>query len=244
MGWAKLDDRFTEHPKVVGLSAQAVRLHVWGIVYCARNRTDGLIPAVMPRSWGHTAKHVGELVKGHLWEEVDGGYQVHDYLHYNPSRASIQEREKQLSGARSTAGKRGAAARWQQNGRAGGNADGKPPRQIDGTPDVGPRTRDDDDLSVLTDSASSSGYGTGGLPVLPWLAESRERLAKAGFLDSSEESALSAISADYGLAECMKAVELCEAANLLPFARNLRRHLIAEFGQPEWADKRKRQRYG
>lgn len=48
------------------------------------------------------------LVACGLWEEAEGGWQVHDFLVYNPSREQIMaERE-----ARSKAGREGARRRW------------------------------------------------------------------------------------------------------------------------------------
>ena len=47
MVWVKLDDQFTENPKVVQAGPLASWLHVCGLVYCSRNLTDGFIPAMM-----------------------------------------------------------------------------------------------------------------------------------------------------------------------------------------------------
>ena len=111
MVWVKLDDQFTENPKVVQAGPLAGWLHVCGLVYCGRNLTDGFIPAVMvPRlatfdhigittggmagmfEFGHDIEHaelVDQLIAVGLWEETDGGYVIHDYLDYNPSKADV-----------------------------------------------------------------------------------------------------------------------------------------------------------
>ena len=47
MTWVVLDDKMPEHPKNVGLSDGAFRLHVSGICYCNRHLTDGIISADM-----------------------------------------------------------------------------------------------------------------------------------------------------------------------------------------------------
>lgn len=36
MSWVRLDDQFADHPKVVGLSSDAFRLHVSAMCYCAK----------------------------------------------------------------------------------------------------------------------------------------------------------------------------------------------------------------
>lgn len=93
MSWAKFDDAFPWHRKVRRLSDGAFRLHVTAICYAAKDYTDGLIlvedldemPAVR-----QVEKRIVELVAARLWEPVDGGWVVHDYLEYNPSRAKVQ----------------------------------------------------------------------------------------------------------------------------------------------------------
>lgn len=88
MTWARLDDGFDEHPKVVARSDRAFRAHVRGIVYCARNLTNGFVPeAAAVQLRGRPA--VDELVLAGLWEQVDGGYRIHDYLDYHPTRAKV-----------------------------------------------------------------------------------------------------------------------------------------------------------
>ena len=85
MTWVRLDDQFADHPKVVGLSAVAFRLHVRAICYAARHETDGVIPAAFVIKRAAT-----ELVGAGLWEENPAGYIIHDYLEYNPSAASLR----------------------------------------------------------------------------------------------------------------------------------------------------------
>jgi len=116
MVWVKLDDQFTEHPKVIMAGPLAGWLHVCGLVYCGRNLTDGFIPSPMvPRlatfehigittggmagmfEFGHdieTQELADVLVDCGLWEEAEGGYMIHDYLEYNPSKAEVLAERK------------------------------------------------------------------------------------------------------------------------------------------------------
>lgn len=117
MPWANLDDQFPDHPKVVNLSHGAFRLHVAGICHSSRYLTDGRIDAsVVPRLISrYKPAMLAELTAGDrpLWVPVVGGYEIHDYLEWNRSRAEIQEHQSRLRKVRSEAGKKGARARWQ-----------------------------------------------------------------------------------------------------------------------------------
>ena len=114
MSWVKLDDGFPDHPKVIGLSVPARWGFVAGLCYCASYLTDGLIPERKARELA--GRGVKELVACGLWEQVDKGYEVHDYLDYNPSRNEVTEHRQTVSEARSKAGIKGAAKRWQTDG--------------------------------------------------------------------------------------------------------------------------------
>lgn len=110
MPWANFDDCYPDHPKVIGLSDAAFRLHTSGVIYCARYKTDGFIPKpqvskLVPAFRNAT---LNELTRADLWVTDGAGYYIHDYLEWNRSRAEI-EAEKE---AKSKAGKKGAKARW------------------------------------------------------------------------------------------------------------------------------------
>lgn len=95
MAWVKLDDRFDEHPKVAALSDSAVALFVSGLAYCNRNLTDGFVPRQVGLGQlrycdGNTTPVIGELVEAGMWEEAPGGWQVHDYLDFQPSREQVE----------------------------------------------------------------------------------------------------------------------------------------------------------
>ncbi len=94
MTWVRLDDSFSDNPKVAGISDAAFRAYVTALCYCARQLTDGVVPTIMLRRLGIRAKDITELVEVGLWHEADVGIVIHDYLKYNASRAKIEaERE-------------------------------------------------------------------------------------------------------------------------------------------------------
>lgn len=93
MAWVKLDDQFPDHPKVVQAGPLAAWLYVCGLAYCARYLTDGFIPAAQVRKLADVddvTPLVTALVAVGLWRECEGGYEVHDYLDYNPPAAKVR----------------------------------------------------------------------------------------------------------------------------------------------------------
>jgi hypothetical protein len=92
--WVKLDDNFPSNPKVVDLEDAAFRLYVEGLCYCAANLTDGRLTAgALRRLCGSPS--AAELVSAGLWLVTEAGYEVKDYLKYNPSREKVEaERDK------------------------------------------------------------------------------------------------------------------------------------------------------
>lgn len=119
MSWTKIDDRFADHPKVVGLSDRAFRLYVTALCYASRHETDGAIPASAPFLPGQR-KAVKELQDAQLWDVgVGRTHVIHDYLEYNPTRVVLEGRRAVVHEARVRAGRAGglatAQAKVQQN---------------------------------------------------------------------------------------------------------------------------------
>jgi len=88
----KFDDQFPIHRKVSRLSDAAFRLHVEAIFWCARNLTDGFIgqgDLVSVSRYRRPQGYVAELVNGGLWDVVDDGWQIHDYLDWQDSRDKV-----------------------------------------------------------------------------------------------------------------------------------------------------------
>lgn len=113
MTWARLDDAFRDHPKFLGLSLSAVGLWACGLAYCSRYLTDGFIPKLAvdrlapgdkPRA---IRSAIDELLNAGAWEiGRDGGYQVHDFLDWNPSKERVLaardlDRKRKIAGGNS-----------------------------------------------------------------------------------------------------------------------------------------------
>lgn len=102
MSWVKVDDKAWSHPKFTDLSGNAVRLWLFALCWCNQQETDGKIPRGALRVLGGSPKAARELVSAGLWEVSEAGWEVHDFLHYQPSRA---QRNAQREGIRSRVAK-------------------------------------------------------------------------------------------------------------------------------------------
>lgn len=98
MGWVRIEDKFPENVKVSALSSAAKWFHVEALCYASRNLTDGFVPAHIAKRLGWS-KYAKSLVAAGVWEVVEGGWQIHDYLDYNPSKQEIEQKAKQKAEA-------------------------------------------------------------------------------------------------------------------------------------------------
>lgn len=103
MTWLKTDDGYYDHPKIRALTLAEYVLHHGGQVLCARLETDGVITRdqidlLVRKGLRNPTRVVKSLVEQGLWIEVEGGWQIHDFLDYNPSRA--QKKKEREDGAR------------------------------------------------------------------------------------------------------------------------------------------------
>jgi hypothetical protein len=99
MPFGRLHEEAAGEDKLLIISDAAWRMWGMGLIYCQKNLTDGFIDERAIELWGVKAKPwrrvadelCREQVKGRapLWERVDGGYKVHDYLQWNDSKEEI-----------------------------------------------------------------------------------------------------------------------------------------------------------
>jgi hypothetical protein len=93
MPWVKIDDKFHSHPKVIAAGVEGVALHVIALSWCGEYLTDGFIPEAQIRRLSLSDNYqaiAAHLVSVGLWDIADGGYQIHDYLEYNPSAEQVR----------------------------------------------------------------------------------------------------------------------------------------------------------
>ncbi|MFJ9029772.1 hypothetical protein ACIRQP_14810 [Streptomyces sp. NPDC102274] len=105
MPWVRLDDRFPSHRKVALLSDRAFRLYVSALCWSSENLTEGkltdreLTLVARVRDMKKTAK---ELEDARLWDRVEDGWMIHDFLEYNPDRAKVKA-DREANAARQQA---------------------------------------------------------------------------------------------------------------------------------------------
>ncbi len=98
MAWAKLDDGFDTHRKVDRVSLEAVGLWARALAYASRYLTDGKVDhewlesRVPPKD--RREKLLNSLVDAGLFDLREDGIWIHDYLDYNPSKESVEERRE------------------------------------------------------------------------------------------------------------------------------------------------------
>lgn len=92
MAWVRLNDNFYDHPKFDDVDNAAVGLWAKGLSYCNSQLTDGFIKTGRVFALRGTIEDAEALVAAGLWTKVEGGYQFHDYLDYQPSRESTMEK--------------------------------------------------------------------------------------------------------------------------------------------------------
>jgi DnaD/phage-associated family protein len=99
MTWAKFDDVCPEHPKVAGLSDAAHRLWFNAVCYSTKMNTDGRIKApILARLYPRRPLVLAEqLVTAGLWHEVADGWDIHDFLTYQPARADVLKKRAEDS---------------------------------------------------------------------------------------------------------------------------------------------------
>jgi len=94
LGWVRIDDNFSDHPKVIALSDAAFRLFITGLCYSNRQLTDGLIPYQIVSNWvgDNPFKPSDELEDQNLWERVDKGFLIRSYTEYQPTREKVNKK--------------------------------------------------------------------------------------------------------------------------------------------------------
>lgn len=110
MTWVRLDEQFARHPKVVAAGPVGMAMQVSALCYCNEYLTDGFVPhAIVPTllTISKPGAVVEKLVEVGLWEKVDGGWLVHDFHDYQPTKVEVLA----LREARSAAGAKGGKAK-------------------------------------------------------------------------------------------------------------------------------------
>jgi hypothetical protein len=117
MAWMKIETSVARHRKFIAAGPAASWLWLCGLSYCQEGSTDGFIPFDALDYLGvKSPKNLKcKLVVAGLWDEVPGGWKIHDYLEHNRSAAHIN----------------GIREERRKNGSEGGKASGHARRSTD-----------------------------------------------------------------------------------------------------------------
>lgn len=140
MTWVRLDENFARHPKIVQAGPLALAMHVAALCYCNQYLTDGFVPKAAVKTFldldgiatefefgdseigegdrGNLAdpfRVVSQLVGAGLWDVSPGGWMIHDYLEYQPSKAKVEADKAQKQAAGRAGGKAAARAKAKQS---------------------------------------------------------------------------------------------------------------------------------
>lgn len=149
MSWLKIDDGMGSHKKTRRLIKKgtnsaglaAFGLHALALLHASEYLTDGFVEAEFVAETLDDARVRGKnrallvelLVAGGQWEEVEGGWNIHDYLDHNPSKTEVQAR-RQKESERKARGRRTESARTDAGIQA--ESDGPvPSRPVPSRPD-------------------------------------------------------------------------------------------------------------
>lgn len=100
MPFFQIDDQFHSHPKTAWLSDGAVALWTRAGSHCAAYLTDGFVDDDTVKRLGGKPRAIEQLLTvkpphtSPLWFRVDGGYQFHDWEHYQPTAAEVKENRR------------------------------------------------------------------------------------------------------------------------------------------------------
>lgn len=109
MAWARLDDGWHDHPKVVAAGLEAAGLWTMCLTWAHKNRRKSPRPGFVPKevvgrfAGGKAPRLSRRLAEVGLFDAADDGWMIHDFRKYLPKYDPQQAAE---------AGRRGAAARW------------------------------------------------------------------------------------------------------------------------------------
>lgn len=90
--WAKVDDGFWCHPKVIGLPLAACGLWVRALSWSCAQRLE-TVPESFVRMVGATDDDAAALVEAGLWIASEDGYQIHNWTEYQTLTVSERRAE-------------------------------------------------------------------------------------------------------------------------------------------------------
>lgn len=91
-----LDDDWDNDPRVSKAGTAAFGLYSRCGMWAARHLTDGFVPSEIATTYG-TREWVARLVDVGLWQTVEHGFRMPDYLKRNPTAEVVRKRREQYA---------------------------------------------------------------------------------------------------------------------------------------------------
>lgn len=107
MSWFRLEGRGAFHFKVIAAGDEPYGAWCRAGQWSTDQLTDGFVPEGTALLINRKAKVWARLCEVNLLEKVDGGYQIHDFLDFNPSSEQERSRREETREKRRAAGKIG-----------------------------------------------------------------------------------------------------------------------------------------
>jgi len=109
LNWVRLDANLHSNHKVLALLGDkngdhALCVYVFSLGHSGAHGTAGFIPAAALGLFHGKPRDAAQLVDVGLWHEIPGGWEIHDWMEYQPT--------DEESKARSERAKKAANARW------------------------------------------------------------------------------------------------------------------------------------
>jgi hypothetical protein len=150
VSWAKVDDGWWSHPKVMGLDLSARGLWVTALSWSCAHRRDVVPESFVRMIVGASDVDANALVNAGLWHEVIGGWQIHDWDEYQQQTVSEKRAEAGRKGGLSRSNASKSQANVKQNGFASSSKDeAKAQAGIPSRPDPSLNTRAPAEVPVL-----------------------------------------------------------------------------------------------
>ncbi len=107
MVWFKIDDGATDHPKTTAAGDEAFGVWCRMGSHAGKYLTNGFIDDTSALRIAKKQKVLDRLVAVGFLDRVTGGYQIHDFLDYNPSSLDVAAKKAGRSEQKAAAGRIG-----------------------------------------------------------------------------------------------------------------------------------------
>lgn len=89
MSWVRIDDRFADHTKIMGLTDKEFRIHVNALCYAGRMRDPHINPAILP-ALRATRAQADSLARKGVWDVNSDGWVIHDWDEYQSPKSNAE----------------------------------------------------------------------------------------------------------------------------------------------------------